>query len=110
MSMEVLAGRMHFKQSASVKDLERNERLGTITLQTLKRAAEALDADFVYAIVPRKPLRETVASRARELAVQRLVPSLQTKAPEHQVLSDKQIDRVDGLARTLERKPHLLWR
>jgi transcriptional regulator with XRE-family HTH domain len=101
---------MHFKQSASVKDLERNERLGTITLQTLKRAAEALDADFVYAIVPRKPLRETVASRARELAEQRLVPILRMKAPAHQGLSDKQIDLVDGLARTLERKPHLLWR
>jgi transcriptional regulator with XRE-family HTH domain len=108
--MEVLAGRMHFKQPASVKDLERNERLGTITLQTLQRAAEALDADLVYAIVPRKPLRETVASRARELAVQRLVPSFWLKAPAHQGLSDEQNVRVEGLARTLERKPHLLWR
>jgi hypothetical protein len=55
-------------------------------------------------------VRETVASRARELAVQRLVPNLRINAPAHQELSDKQIDLVDGLARTLERKPHLLWR
>jgi transcriptional regulator with XRE-family HTH domain len=107
--MEVLAGRMHFKQPASVKDLERNERLGTIALRTLQRAAEALDADFVYAIVPRKPLRETVASRARELAEQRLA-IFRKEPPAHQGLSDEQMVRVDGLARTLERKPHLLWR
>src|SRR5258708_19348177 len=74
MSMKAFSHRIHFKDHSSVKELERNERDGTITLQTLKRAAEAMNADFVYAIVPRTRLRETVAARAPPLAEQRLPP------------------------------------
>src|SRR5262245_17388587 len=56
MSMRSLGTRLGFKEPSSVKELERNERAGTITLQTLKRAADALDADLVYAIIPRRSL------------------------------------------------------
>lgn len=111
MSMRAFSSRIGFKEPASVKELERNERLGTITLDTLKRAAEALDADFVYAVVPRKSLRETVAVRARELARKRLAPIAKSMALEEQALTKTQIDRqVEELARELERKPEMLWR
>src|SRR6266852_9170303 len=102
MSMRAFATRMGFKEPSSVKELEQNERAGTITLQTLKRAAEAMDADFVYAIVPRTRLRETVAVRARQLAEQRLAPIVKSMALEEQGLSKEQIDQqLDELAREL---------
>ena len=111
MSMKAFAYRIHFKDHSSVKDLERNEREGTITLQTLKRAAEAINADFVYAIVPRTRLRETVAARARQLAEQRLAPIVKSMALEEQGLSKDQIkQQLDELVRELEKKPEALWR
>ena len=109
--MRAFSRRIGFQDPASVKELERNERAGSITLDTLKRAAEALDADLVYAIVPRKNLRDTVAARAREVARQRIAPVAKSMALEEQALTKVQIDRqVDELARELERKPEMLWR
>ena len=111
MSMRAFSLRIHFKEPASVKELERNESAGTITLQTLRRAAEAMDADFVYAIVPRKRLRETVAARARAVAEQRLAPIVKSMALEEQGLTGAEIARqIDELARELEQKPEALWR
>ena len=63
MSMLAFAHRMSFKVPASVNDLQRNEVSGAITLETLRRVAEALDSEFVYAIISRKSLGEMVARR-----------------------------------------------
>ena len=49
---------------ASVQELESNERRGSVTLESLRRAASALDADLVYAIVPRRSLRAVISERA----------------------------------------------
>src|SRR2546430_5974353 len=40
MSMRAFSRRIGFKEPASVKELERNERAGSITLDTLKRSEE----------------------------------------------------------------------
>src|ERR1700686_5339737 len=49
----------------TVVDLESSERAGTITLASLRRAADALDAQFVYALVPRKsPRSRSMSGRA----------------------------------------------
>ena len=90
---------------------EASERAGTITLASLRRAAAALDADFVYAIVPRKSLRQTISIRARELAHQRIAPVAHSMRLEAQGLSERELqDQVDELARDLERRPRELWR
>jgi predicted DNA-binding mobile mystery protein A len=95
----------------SVQELERNERSGKVTLATLRRAARALDADFVYAIVPRQPLRETISARARELAIERFGPIAGSMSLEDQSLTQKQAERrIAALAETLETKPRDLWR
>ena len=52
----------------ALQKLERNEQRGSVSLETLRRAAEALDADLVYAIVPRKSLRAVIGARARRRA------------------------------------------
>ena len=109
--MRSFATRLGFKEPASVKEMERNERVGTITLQTLRRAADALDADLVYAIIPRKPLRQMVAERAKAVARQRVSPLAKSMALEEQGLTKAQLERqVEELARELEQKPELLWR
>jgi|SRR5271155_5032225 len=102
--------RLHIAQQNVVK-LEASERAGTITLASLRRAAAALDADFVYAIVPRKSLRQTISTRARELAHQRIAPVAHSMRLEAQGLSERELqDQVDELARDLERRPRELWR
>jgi predicted DNA-binding mobile mystery protein A len=95
----------------SVDDLERSEKAGTITLASLRRAAAALDADLVYAIVPRGRLRDAISARARQLARERIAPVAHSMRLEAQGLSEAEIaEQVDELARDLERRPRDLWR
>jgi predicted DNA-binding mobile mystery protein A len=111
MSMRSFAARMGFSEPSSIRQLESNERTGAITLQTLKRAADALDAEFVYAIVPRNSLRSAIAARARELAVSRISPIAKSMALEQQGLTKSELARqVEELAEELMRKPETLWR
>ena len=110
MSERSLAKRLGILQG-SLRKLERNERSGSITLESLRRAAEALDADLVFAIVPRKPLRAIIRERARTLAMERLKPIARSMELEDQSLSAQQLERqVKELANDLEKKPSNLWR
>lgn len=52
----------------SVLRLEKNEREGSVGLETLGRAADALDCDLVYVLVPRRPLDVMVAEQAEAKA------------------------------------------
>lgn len=45
-----------------------NEVTRRARLDTLQRAAAALDCDLVYALVPRRPLEQMVDARARAVA------------------------------------------
>lgn len=56
MSQSQLARRMGLRPS-SISKLETSERGRTVRLETLARAAEALNCDLVYALVPRTPLQ-----------------------------------------------------
>src|SRR3989304_2783356 len=57
MSTIQLASRLGVTRQAIV-DLERREGDGSVTLTTLARAAEAMEGDLFYAVVPRRPVRE----------------------------------------------------
>jgi predicted DNA-binding mobile mystery protein A len=68
MSTRQLASRMGLTQPTVVQ-LEQSEANGTIQLATLRRAADALDCELVYAIVPRSgSLEQTVLAHARRRA------------------------------------------
>jgi predicted DNA-binding mobile mystery protein A len=67
MSSAELAARMGNTDTA-VRKLERSEREGRARLDTLQRAAAALECDLVYAFVPREPLEKMVTDRATEKA------------------------------------------
>jgi predicted DNA-binding mobile mystery protein A len=110
MSERAFARRLQLSYGA-VQEIERNERRGKVTLETLRRAAESLDADLVYAIVPRRPIRQTIASRAREIASERIAPISHSMAMEDQALSAAQTARqIDELAKQLEGNRRELWR
>jgi predicted DNA-binding mobile mystery protein A len=65
MSTRQLASRMGVAQPTVVQ-LEQSEANGTIQIATLRRAADALDCDLVYALVPRDgSLEQTVLTHAR---------------------------------------------
>ena len=70
--------------SMAVSKLEASERAGTIGLDTLSRAADALGCDVVYALVPRVPLEEKVRRQAEALARAELGPIATTMALEGQ--------------------------
>ena len=52
--------------------LERSEANGKIQIETLRRAAEALDCALVYALVPKTSLEQNYTDHARKMAVKHL--------------------------------------
>jgi predicted DNA-binding mobile mystery protein A len=110
MSEGAFAKRLGGSQGA-IQELERNEVSGVVTLESLRRAAHALDADLVYALVPRKPLRAMISARARAVAEERLGAVARSMAMEGQSLSAQQFkSQLGELAGVLENKPRELWR
>lgn len=68
MSGAQLAARLGVK-APSVVALEQSEMADTIRLETLRKAALALDCQLVYALVPNKPLADMVTERAQAKAL-----------------------------------------
>lgn len=84
MSMRQLAERIGITQQSTFK-LEENEQDNSITLKTLKRAAEAMDCKLVYAIVPNQgKLEDIVKTQAYKKARAIVTPVNQTMLLEAQ--------------------------
>ena len=67
MSQAALGRRLGVRAS-SVGKLEASERDGTLQIDTLRRAADALGCELVYVLVPRKPIGQMVDDQRLELA------------------------------------------
>ena len=107
MTAEQLAKRLGVKQP-SIVALEQSEAKGTIELATLRRVAEALDCTLVYALVPNKPLEQTVRERARLFARRRLEPIAHSMALEDQKVQRKDTEAlIDEILR--ETNPRRFW-
>ena len=107
MTAEQLGKRLGVKQP-SVVALEQSEAKGTIELATLRRVAEALDCTLVYALVPNKPLEQSVRERARLFARRRFEPIGHSMALEDQKAPRKKDDAVvDEMLR--ETNPRRFW-
>jgi predicted DNA-binding mobile mystery protein A len=77
----------------SMDDLEKSEAAGTITLNSLRKAAEALGCRLVYAIVPATgSLEEMVERRARDIARAALERVNQTMLLEGQALPSEELE------------------
>ena len=81
-------------------NVEKAEASGKITLESLERAAAALDCRFVYALVPHESLNAQVKARARRLAEKHLASVAHSMALEDQKVLDEdtqaQLERLIG--------------
>jgi predicted DNA-binding mobile mystery protein A len=118
MTVRQLAARLGISPSNVVR-LEQRERDDTISLGALRRAADALDCDLVYAVVPRtgpmaRPAVELldalIETRAHAVAEAEIARVAHTMALEDQSVSyaDMQAQIADRAA-ALVRTPRQLW-
>jgi predicted DNA-binding mobile mystery protein A len=80
-----------------VDALEKSEAGGSIKIETLRRAAEALDCTLVYALVPNSSLEAMVRNRARTIALHDLNRAAHTMALEAQGTEETDLEaRLDA--------------
>lgn len=105
-----LAQRMGVSQPRII-ELEKSEASGTVTLNTLQRAAEALGCRVVYALIPEKPLEKTVLERVNKLADRQLAAVRQTMRLEDQSVRSKKAnaDVRRQFVEVLLKHPARLW-
>ena len=110
MTTAQLAKRLGVSQPRVV-ELQQSEVSGSVTLHTLQRAAEALGCRLVYALVPDKPLAETIRKRAEEIAAHRSSSVEQTMRLEDQEVHDKKAahELREQVIEELLRHPARLW-
>ncbi len=89
---------------ASVAQAERGEAKSKVTIETLKKMAAAMECEFVYAFVPKKPVKILIRNKALEKAKRILL-----KADMHMTLEDQRVVenlkmRIERLADTLIKK------
>lgn len=107
MSGAQLGKRMGVAQQ-TVAAIEKSEQNGTIQLQTLRKAADALGGRLVYAIVPNVTLEEMVLTQARQIALRALGRVSQTMTLEAQGTGDADLEaRIEDYIRNLT--PRDLW-
>ena len=78
---------------SAVHKSEQSEADERITLGQLRRMADSLGCDLVYAVVPRKPLEEIVQRRATQLAIEEVHGVAHTMGLEDQRPTDARIQR-----------------
>jgi predicted DNA-binding mobile mystery protein A len=94
----------------AVASIEKSEAEGSIRLDTLRRAAEALDCTLVYALVPRTSLEEIVDQRARDVARRRVDRVQHTMLLEDQRGGAEDADRLVNELAEQVKESHSLWR
>lgn len=91
MTTRQLAHRMGKAQS-TVVDMEKSEARDTISLASLRQAAEAMGCELVYAIVPKIPIDDIMRARATKIAAQQLARASHSMILENQSLSSADLE------------------
>jgi predicted DNA-binding mobile mystery protein A len=111
MSGKQMGERMGVSQPRIVQ-MEKDEISGAITLKSMRQAAEAMDCVFVYSVVPRVSLEETIRNQAQKVAEKRFSRTSHTMLLENQQVSSEERQKmlqskVDDLVRDM---PRDFWR
>jgi len=111
MSGKQMGERMGVSQPRIVQ-MEKDEISGAITLKSMRQAAEAMDCVFVYSVVPRVSLEETIRNQAKKVAEKRFSRTSHTMLLENQQVSSEERQKmlqskVDDLVRDM---PRDFWR
>lgn len=111
MSLRQLGNRLHISPQ-SAKEIEEREANGTITLNSLRDAANAMDMKLVYGFVSKhESLEQMIQKRAKELATEIVMRTHATMTLEDQQNSKERIEQAIE-QKTAEIKfemPKYLW-
>lgn len=88
MTTRQLAARIGVTQS-TLAELEKSEAADKITLHSLRRAADAMDCDLQYVLVPRNSLKKRVENQAEAIAHRRVSRVFHTMRLEDQAPTEK---------------------
>ena len=111
MSLRQLGERLHITPQG-VRDLEKREKEGAITINTLKEVGRVLDMDLVYGFISRhNSLDEMIEVRAREIAEEVVLKTRETVSLDNPIISENDIEKAI-LQKTYEissKMPSNLW-
>jgi predicted DNA-binding mobile mystery protein A len=110
MSGVQLAVRMRVTKSL-ISNIEKAELSGKITIKKIQQIAEAMDCQFVYAVVPKKNVQEIINYHARKKAQEIVEKANKHMALEDQTLSNEEIEyEIDRLKQEiLQELPSEIW-
>ena len=110
MSSKQLAARLGVSPPR-ITALEKSEVDETVTLASLRRAAEALDCALIYSFVPKGSFEEVLQTRARRIAAEIIGKVDHTMRLEAQNLqTDKLNEEIENLAAQILREQHkIIW-
>ncbi|RKY42384.1 MAG: mobile mystery protein A [Candidatus Makaraimicrobium thalassicum] len=111
MSGRQFAQRLNVSDRSSVTFLEQNEISGAATIKTMKHAAQALDCIFVYGLVPRTSLKDTIKKQAANVAKKRIAKTSHTMLLEDQQLANEEEKKVfkTMVDEMIKNMPKTLW-
>jgi len=94
MSLRQLGERLHITPQG-VRDLEKREQEGAITINTLKEVGRVLDMDLVYGFISRhNSLEDMIEERAREIAEEVVLKTRQTMLLDNSRKSENEIKKA----------------
>lgn len=111
MSLQQLGNKLSITKQ-SLTEIERREKDGSITIKTLREAANALDMELVYGFVSKDGSLEALIDRkAKELATQIVMRTSNTMKLEDQTNSNKRIKKaiIERAAAIKNEMPKILW-
>lgn len=110
MTGKQLAERLGVRQPR-IPVLEKDEVSGAVSIKTMRQAAEALDCVFVYALVPRSTLENTIREQVLQISIERTKRTTHTMILEDQQLQEPERQKmlqamIEDLVREM---PKDLW-
>jgi predicted DNA-binding mobile mystery protein A len=111
MSARQLGDKLHITRQG-VQEMEKREKDGAITIQSLREVARALDMNFVYGFVPKDGTFEALIDRkARELATRIVLRTSQSMQLEDQENSPQRIQKaIEERTEAIKKEiPKTLW-
>ncbi len=110
MTTEQMGNKVGLDQSR-ISRLERAELNGNLNISSLRKIAEGLDLEFVYALVPKTSLENMVKQQAEKIADERTEKVNHTMKLEKQELSEKMKEKAkkDLVLKILVEDPKNFW-
>ena len=110
-SLRQLGNRMNFS-AQNIKQIEEREANGTISINSLREVANALDLQLVYGFVSRhESLEQMIEKRAKELATEIVMRTHNTMTLEDQQNTEERIQKaiVQKTNEIKSEMPKYLW-